>query len=401
MAVIESLNGVQDEVTGKKLLDTDLIAQIDVVRGRVNLRLENPTDRDREQRVALEDKIYDAVEAVDGVADVTIEVFNKRDEEAADEPAGEPEGHQCGGHCGGHGHHDHEHDHGHGHGHGPPEGQNSGGLSGQQEIEGVDCVIAVASGKGGVGKSTVACNLALALNALGYSAGLLDVDIYGPSIPTLLGIEGQPEIAGERIIPMEAHGLKTMSIGFLLKDDSPAIWRGPIVTSIIRQFLKDVDWRGTQYLILDLPPGTGDAQLTVAQSVPLDGAIVVTTPSDLALLDAARGLQMFNALNIEVLGIVENMSHFVCPSCDEKHYIFGQGGGRKEAERLGTKLLGEVPLAGEIRAGGDNGSPVVAVAPESAPARAFMELAASIAEIKPLEPAKGKKKKGVFSFLRS
>ena len=423
IAVIEALNTLQDQVTGKKLLDTDLIAQIDVVRGRVNVRLENPTDREREERIALEDLIYQTIDAVDGVSDATIEVFSKQEEDDESAAPDDADGHQCGHHgehghheghghqCGGHGHGDHGHGgggghqcggHGRGHGGEHAEQASSGGLSGQQEIEGVDCVIAVASGKGGVGKSTVACNLALALNALGYKAGLLDVDIYGPSIPTLLGIEGQPEIADGRILPMKAHGLSAMSIGFLLKDDSPAIWRGPIVTSIIRQFLKDVDWRGTQYLILDLPPGTGDAQLTVTQSVPLDGAIVVTTPSDLALLDAARGLQMFNALNVEVLGIVENMSYFICPNCDEKHHIFGEGGGSREAERLGTRLLGEIPLAGEIRTGGDNGSPIVAVAPESPQARAFIELAASIVELKPLEPAEpDKKKKGIFSFLRS
>jgi ATP-binding protein involved in chromosome partitioning len=183
-----------------------------------------------------------------------------------------------------------------------------------------------------------------------------------------------------------------------MDDDTPVIWRGPIVTGIIRQFLRDVDWRGTQYLIIDLPPGTGDAQLTLAQSAPIDGAIVVTTPSDLALLDAARGLQMFKTLNVDVLGIVENMSYFVCDECGKKHHIFGEGGGQREAKRLGTDFLGEIPLDAEIRAGGDQGKPIMILNDEAPAAKAFLELATKIAE---QHPADTKKKKGFFSFLRA
>ncbi|MFU8802693.1 MAG: Mrp/NBP35 family ATP-binding protein, partial [Bradymonadaceae bacterium] len=272
-------------------------------------------------------------------------------------------------------------------------------------IAGVGKVIAVASGKGGVGKSTVAVNLALAMQKNGFRVGLLDIDIYGPSLPTLLGVTGRPEVSERRILPIEVEGLRVMSLGFLMDDDTPVIWRGPIVTGIIRQFLRDVDWSGLDYLVVDLPPGTGDAQLALAQSVPVDGAIIVTTPSDLALADAARGLQMFKTLNVDVVGIVTNMSKFVVPSSGEEFHIFGDPAMVvKEAKRLETRHLGEIPLDLATRKGGDEGRPVVLADPESGVTKAFLELARNVAEAKPVgEDAgdDGEKKKGLFSFLKS
>ena len=269
-------------------------------------------------------------------------------------------------------------------------------------VEGVGKVIAVASGKGGVGKSTVAVNLALGIQKLGFRVGLLDVDIYGPSLPTLLGINERPAVRDRRIVPIDAEGLRVMSLGFLMEEDTPVIWRGPIVTGIIRQFLRDVDWSGLDYLIVDMPPGTGDAQLALAQTVPVDGALIVTTPSELALVDAARGLQMFKTLNVDVLGMVSNMSKFIAPDGSE-HYIFGKDGAEREAKRLETPLLGEIPLDTKVREGGDRGRPVVVGEPESAVTKAFLELARQIVALRPLEAKEEgePKKKGLFSFLKS
>lgn len=265
-------------------------------------------------------------------------------------------------------------------------------------------MIAVASGKGGVGKSTVAVNLALALKEHGYRVGVLDIDIYGPSLPTLLGIAGKPAVVERRIQPLEAQGLRVMSLGFLMDEDTPVIWRGPIVTGIIRQFLRDVDWSGIDYLVVDMPPGTGDAQLALAQTVPVDGAVIVSTPSDLALLDAARGIQMFKTLNIDVIGIVENMSVFICPNCGEGTHIFGKDSVEKEAERLETELLGNIPLDLAVRKGGDEGRPVVIAEPDSEVTKSFLALAERVAKAHPLgeggQASEGDKK-GLFSFLKT
>jgi ATP-binding protein involved in chromosome partitioning len=263
----------------------------------------------------------------------------------------------------------------------------------------------VASGKGGVGKSTVAVNLALALQKLEYRVGVLDIDIYGPSLPTLLGVTGRPAVSNRRILPLEASGLRIMSLGFLMEEDAPVIWRGPIVTGIIRQFLRDVDWSGLDYLIIDMPPGTGDAQLALAQTVPVDGALVVTTPSDLALIDAARGLQMFKTLNVEVLGIVTNMARFIVPTSGEEFFIFGEPEQVvREAARLETTVLGEIPLDTQVRRGGDEGAPVVLADPDSPVSQAFIELARTLVEMRPVGEAAGdpeSPKKGLFSFLKS
>jgi ATP-binding protein involved in chromosome partitioning len=247
-------------------------------------------------------------------------------------------------------------------------------------LPGVKYKIAVASGKGGVGKSTVSTNLALALRTLGYTVGLLDADIYGPSQQMMLGIEGRPQIdeSDEKIMPMENHGVKTMSLGLITDPDTPVIWRGPMVMKALDQFLTDVKWGELDFMIIDLPPGTGDAQLTMTQKVPLTGAVVVTTPQDVALIDARKGLAMFRKVNVPVIGIVENMSYYICRHCGEREEIFGHGGGRKTAEVLGVPFLGEVPLDPKVVVGGDSGEPIVILQPESTAAEAFRELARSI-----------------------
>jgi len=255
---------------------------------------------------------------------------------------------------------------------------------GEKVLPGVKNVIAVASGKGGVGKSTVAVNLAVALRAAGASVGLMDADIYGPSLPLLLGVQEHPrgveKDGKEWIIPLQAHGLKLMSIGFLLTEDSPVIWRGPMVHGMIGQFLSNVDWGELDYLVIDLPPGTGDAALTLTQQAPLAGAVVVTTANDLSLIDARKGLRMFEKVSVPVLGIAENMSYFIPPDLpDRKYYIFGRGGGKRTADELGVDFLGEIPIDPQVVEGGDAGQPIVSHAPDSAAAEAFRELAGEIA----------------------
>jgi ATP-binding protein involved in chromosome partitioning len=243
-------------------------------------------------------------------------------------------------------------------------------------VPGVKHIIAVASGKGGVGKSTTAVNFALALKDKGLSVGVLDADIYGPSMPRLLGIHGQPQqLAGNKLDPMRAYGLKVMSMGFLVDEDTPMIWRGPMVMSALSQMLKDVAWGKLDVLVVDMPPGTGDAQLTMAQQVPLAGAVIVSTPQDLALIDARKGLNMFTKVNVPVLGIVENMSTFLCPHCGERSDIFGHGGAKDEAKRLGVPFLGEIPLTMVVRETSDEGKPIVATDPDSEIAKAFRQIA--------------------------
>jgi ATP-binding protein involved in chromosome partitioning len=245
-------------------------------------------------------------------------------------------------------------------------------------IAGVGAIIAVASGKGGVGKSTTAVNLALGLRDLGLKVGLLDADIYGPSMPKLLGLKGKPQTRGNLLIPMDGHGLKVMSIGFLVEEETPMIWRGPMVMSALTQMLREVEWGTLDIMVVDMPPGTGDAQLTMAQQVPLKGAVIVSTPQDLALIDARRGIAMFNRVNVPVLGIVENMSYFLCPHCGTRSDIFSHGGARHEAERLGVPFLGEVPLHMEIRERSDAGLPVVSTVPDGPHARIYRDIAAKV-----------------------
>jgi ATP-binding protein involved in chromosome partitioning len=263
--------------------------------------------------------------------------------------------------------------------HRPPQGGAASPMTRQAEIPGVAAVIAVASGKGGVGKSTTALNLALGLRDLGLRVGLLDADIYGPSVPRLTGIHEKPQLDDNRkMIPIQRFGLAIMSIGFLVAEDTAMIWRGPMVMSAINQMLRDVAWGTLDILVVDMPPGTGDAQLTLAQNVPLKGAVIISTPQDLSLIDARRGLAMFKKVNVPVLGIVENMSYFQCPQCGTRSDIFGHGGARHEAERLGVPFLGEIPLHMSIRTTSDEGNPVVASEPDGPHAAIYRAIGSKV-----------------------
>jgi ATP-binding protein involved in chromosome partitioning len=262
--------------------------------------------------------------------------------------------------------------------HRPPQGGASP-MSKQSDIPGIAAVIAVASGKGGVGKSTTALNLALGLRDLGLRVGLLDADIYGPSVPRLTGIREKPALnADKKMIPIQRFGLAIMSIGFLVEEETAMIWRGPMVMSAITQMLRDVAWGTLDILVVDMPPGTGDAQLTLAQNVPLKGAVIISTPQDLSLIDARRGLAMFKKVNVPVLGIVENMSYFQCPQCGTRSDIFGHGGARHEAERLGVPFLGEIPLHMSIRTSSDAGTPVVDSEPDGSHAAIYRAIGAKV-----------------------
>ena len=250
----------------------------------------------------------------------------------------------------------------------------------KEAIPGIKNTIAVASGKGGVGKSTVAVNLALALAKTGSKVGLLDIDLYGPSIPMMMGIhEDIQATEDKRLIPLEAYGVKLISVGFMLDEETPLIWRGPLVMQLVQQFLKDVEWGELDYLVIDLPPGTGDAQLTLVQTIPLTGVVAVTTPQDVALIDARRAIKMFREVNVPIIGIVENMSSFICPHCDKETAIFSSGGGKKTSERYDVPLLGKIPIDLKIREGGDAGKPVVESEPDSAEAKTFTDIACKVA----------------------
>lgn len=251
-------------------------------------------------------------------------------------------------------------------------------------LPGVKNTIAVASGKGGVGKSTVAVNLAVALAKDGASVGLIDADIYGPSIPLMLGVKEQPKMIGDdpnnvKLIPLESYGVKLMSIGFLIDDNTPVIWRGPMASGAIKQFMSDVIWGDLDYLIFDLPPGTGDIQLTLVQTIPLTGAVIVTTPQDVALIDARKALRMFQRVNVTVLGLIENMSYFIAPDTGKRYEIFGNGGGKRAAEEMGIPFLGDIPINPLIREGGDTGKPIVVADPDCEESRKIMEIARNMA----------------------
>jgi ATP-binding protein involved in chromosome partitioning len=262
----------------------------------------------------------------------------------------------------------------------PPGGtRNAPRAESVQGVPGVESIIAVASGKGGVGKSTTAVNLALGLGMLGLKVGMLDADIYGPSLPKLLAVKERPQtLGGTRLKPITRYGLTVMSIGFVIDEETPMIWRGPMVISALTQMLREVEWGTLDVMVVDMPPGTGDAQLTMAQQVPLKGAVIVSTPQDLALIDARRGVAMFKRVNVPVLGVVENMSYFSCPECGARSNIFGHGGARQEAQRLGVPFLGEVPLHMSIREKSDAGLPVVATDPDSPHAKAYRDIAAKL-----------------------
>ena len=267
----------------------------------------------------------------------------------------------------------------------PPQGapqqapQQAGAPGAKPMVPGGNAIVAVASGKGGVGKSTITTNLALGLATLGLKVGILDADIYGPSQPRMLGIGGRPSSPdGKTLSPLENYGVKCMSMGFLVPEDSPMIWRGPMVSSALQQMLRDVSWGELDVLLVDMPPGTGDAQLSMSQQVPLAGAVIVSTPQDIALLDARKGLNMFRKVDVPVLGIIENMSLFVCPNCGHESHIFSHGGARLEAEKLGVEFLGEVPLDIEIRETSDSGRPIVVSRPDSPHAKTFVAIAERI-----------------------
>ncbi len=262
-------------------------------------------------------------------------------------------------------------------------------LAGKQSIPGVKNIIASASGKGGVGKSTVAVNMALALAESGAKVGIVDCDVYGPNIPMMMGVYGLPPSSGDKLVPAMSYGVKVMSIGFLVPDEKPIVWRGPMVSGLIKQFLYDVDWGDLDYLIVDLPPGTGDAQLTLAQLIPLSGAVITVTPQPVATHDGVKGMLMFKQLEVPILGIVENMSYFVCPcGCNHRTDIFGHGGGRKLAEQYEVRFLGEVPLQTSIRTGGDTGKPAMVAEPTSAHSEALRNIAMQVASQVSIENAK-------------
>jgi ATP-binding protein involved in chromosome partitioning len=354
--VLEALRRVKGPDLRNDIVSEGLVSEIVINKGKVYFAIQVEPTRARELealRVAAE-KAVSSLPGVDAVA-VTL---------TADRSPGAAGG-------------------GNGQGAAPPQGSpftRPGAARDARHrpggVPGVANIIAVASGKGGVGKSTVAINLALALKEKGLRVGVLDADIYGPSMPRLLGLKGQPQqIAGNQLDPMQAYGLKVMSMGFLVDEETPMIWRGPMVMSALSQMLKDVAWGELDVLVVDMPPGTGDAQLTMAQQVPLAGAVIVSTPQDLALIDARKGLNMFRRVNVPVLGLVENMSTFICPHCGERSDIFGHGGAKAEAARLGVPFLGEVPLTLAIRETSDAGRPVVATDPSSPAAEAFREVA--------------------------
>ena len=353
--VLKALDDVIDPQSGRSVVQQDMIQGLVLKDGHVGFALEVDPKRGAEAEPlckACEEAVY----ALPGVLSVTAVLTAHRDGEVARPPH---------------------------HGQRRPAAQ-----AAQAGIPGVGAIIAVASGKGGVGKSTVAVNLALGLQTLGYKVGLLDADIYGPSVPRLMGITEKPEMDGGKLAPIVKLGLKTMSIGFLVEEDTPMIWRGPMVQSALTQMMNDVSWAPLDILVIDMPPGTGDAQLTIAQRVPLKGAVIVSTPQDIALIDARKGLAMFRKTQVPVLGIVENMSTFVCPHCGHESHIFGHGGARETARALDTPFLGEIPLVSAIRETSDAGTPIVAAAPDSPEAKAFLLIAKEVAaKIELAQPA--------------
>ncbi|MEO9190970.1 MAG: Mrp/NBP35 family ATP-binding protein [Acetobacteraceae bacterium] len=337
-----ALRGIRDPASGQDIVAAGLIEGIEVNGGLVQVALLT----DRAHAEAME-PVRRAVEAAlsrhPGVTNATAVLTGQK--QAAKAPAGP-------------------------HAHGP----------GKQAmlLPDVRAIVAVASGKGGVGKSTVAVNLAVALARQGLATGLLDADIYGPSLPRMLGVARKPEVRDDKMLPIEAWGLRCMSIGFLVEEETPMIWRGPMVMGALEQMMGQVTWGKLDVLIVDMPPGTGDAQLTMAQRVALSGAVIVSTPQDIALIDARRGMRMFERVRVPVLGLVENMSVFCCPNCGHRTEIFGHGGARREAEKQGTEFLGEIPLLLDIRVAADAGTPIVAADPDGEAAKAFATLAARV-----------------------
>lgn len=342
-AVRAALSAVRDPASGRDVVSAGLVEGVAARDGMVQVSLAVPRERAKEMepvRAAAEA----AAAKVPGVLSATVVLTAAR-------PAAPP----------------------------PPQAAaRTPPGQGQMLLPEAKAIIAVASGKGGVGKSTTAVNLAVALAADGLSVGLLDADIYGPSLPQMLGTREKPRTVGQRIIPISRWGLKAMSIGFLVEEETPMIWRGPMVMGALEQMMGQVEWGPLDIMIVDMPPGTGDAQLTMSQRVPLAGAVIVSTPQDVALLDARRGVRMFQKVNVLILGIIENMSVFCCPNCGHRSEIFGHGGARREAERLGVPFLGEIPLLLAIRELADAGTPIVLARPDSAEAKAYRGIARQV-----------------------
>ena len=358
--VIAALAGVMGPDGRTPLPQSGVLGGVVVRDDRVFVSLEVESSRAAEAE-PLRANVERAVSSLPGVSKAFVTLTSQATGKAG--PASRPTSHP----------HDHPHAPAAA---GPSPGPKAQAARTVQGVPGVRTIIAVASGKGGVGKSTTAVNLALALKSLGNKVAVLDADIYGPSMPRLLGLKQKPEvIEGKMMRPLEAFGLKVMSIGFLVEEETPMIWRGPMVMSAITQMLREVAWGDVDIMVVDMPPGTGDAQLTMAQSVPLAGSVIVSTPQDLALIDARRGIAMFRRTEVPILGIVENMSTFVCPHCGTRSDIFAHGGAQHEAERLGVPYLGEVPLAIPIRETSDAGRPIVVAAPNGPHAEAYLDIA--------------------------
>ncbi|MPY76539.1 MAG: iron-sulfur cluster carrier protein ApbC [Alphaproteobacteria bacterium] len=346
--VLDRLGTVVEPGSGKDIVSLGMVSGVVVRGGNVGFSIEVSPQRGAEME-PVRKAAEDAVHALSGVLSVTAVLTAHRTASAA--PQGSPQS--------------------------QPQRPPRHGAQGQQPLApGVRFIVAVASGKGGVGKSTTAVNIALAIAAAGHKVGLLDADIYGPSQPRMMGISGRPTSPDGKILePMQNYGIKVMSMGFLVDEETPMIWRGPMVMSALQQMLRDVNWGELDVMIVDMPPGTGDAQLTMAQQVPLAGAVIVSTPQDIALLDARKGLNMFRKVDVPVLGIIENMSYFLCPNCGHQADIFGHGGARSEAARLGIEFLGEIPLHLDIRETSDSGQPIVVSRPETEHAVAYRAIA--------------------------
>jgi ATP-binding protein involved in chromosome partitioning len=378
--VLERLRTVRGPDMDGNIVDLGLVSDVFISDGKAYFSITVPAERAREldpMRAAAERVVKEIPGIKAAMVALTADKRAASGAAAARAPSPPPAPSQKP--ASGHSHAGHNHSHGpsHGHSHGQAPGQPQ--QRAKSGIPGVGAIIAVASGKGGVGKSTTSVNLALGLKANGLRVGILDADIYGPSMPRLLKISGRPEqIDGRLIKPMENYGIKVMSMGFLVDEEVAMIWRGPMIQSALMQMLREVAWGELDVLVVDMPPGTGDAQLTMAQQVPLAGAVIVSTPQDLALIDARKGLNMFNKVEVPVLGIVENMSYFIAPDTGNRYDIFGHGGARREAERIGVPFLGEVPLTMDIRETSDAGTPVVVSNPEGAAARTYREIASRV-----------------------
>ena len=362
--ISDTLRNVNAEGKSVNIVDAGQVSGIVIKDGHVGFTIEiDPADKDRAD--GLRTAAEKAVRALDGVLSATAML-------TAHHSAGSGAAAGASGHA-----------HGHPQGHPPSHPVGDGQTPTDTQAQNTPHkpakhLLAVASGKGGVGKSTTSINLALAIAAAGHRVGILDADIYGPSLPRLIGKNVKPQTVGKKIKPIEAWGLQTMSIGYLVAEDAPTIWRGPMVMSAIEQMRRDVAWDNLDVLVIDMPPGTGDAQLTLSQRAALSGAVIVSTPQDLALIDARKGLNMFRKVNVPVLGIVENMSHFICPDCGGRHEVFGHGGARAEAAAIGAPFLGEVPLEMEIRATSDEGNPIVISQPDGPQAQHYQAIAEKV-----------------------